>query len=1262
MSFRPFDRAALALAIVALLVQADSTRAQRTRPAGRVPPAGTAPVVVAGARETAGNPYEADLTRQTAELNRLGTKPEAIVLFSEVWGDRAWVTPQSMTRFLDGAARNRRLTAQVRALAAHRRVVQMVELGQTLDATRALDALGYVRDFNVLGPFDNEGKTGADRVMPPEAAPLEERDRTATFPGKERDIQWRTYPRSARLGYVNYDAIYRPNENVCAFAETFISLDRARTVSLWIGAGGATKVYWNGELSFTDTKYRSPTPDRFATRVAGRAGWNRVLVKSCVSDGRWGFFLRVGEEDGRAIPSLEVSTDHRALAAAPAEPEACPDDVAMCRPSRVLGDLPTAITQLEGALERSPDDAAVLETLARVLLTTGSDDPAERKTREYANRAAEKAPTAARLRLASRLADTRGERMRFIAEAERLAPNDPEVRYARAQIVASGPTPEAALPLFEAFAPSTTLGIRALVSRSSLTTELGLPRSARAYVDSLPASILHTLAGIRLRAQLASASDSRAAAETLRREAVRLAADDAGLRSGFLTEALLRGDQEDAREQTTALREGFWDSTSTLLEVARAYESLGDGAEAMATYQLALALAPEDAGSHVAYAQALLRADQKDAAADALRTALRVRPQDAPTRELLEQLASEARPDEAYAANEETILARRTAGGEYHSTVLQRLQVNTVYPNGLGSTFHQVAVQINDNEGARQWRVYGIQFSPGAQVVDVRLARVYRNGRTLDSNQSYETQLGEPWYRIYYDTRAENVVFPDLEPGDIVELRYRVDDVAHRNMFADYYGDIHYLQGGEPVRNHEYVLVTPKTRTVHFNEPRLAGLEHTRDESGANRVDRFVATDVPAIRNEPDMPGYTEIAPYLLVSTYRTWEDVGRWYWGLIRDQLVLNESLRATVRRLIAGAPDTRTKVQRIYDWVVSNTRYVGLEFGIHGYKPYRVSEIVERGFGDCKDKASTLYALLTEAGVEARMVLVRTRRNGAIDQLPASLAVFDHAIAYVPELDLFLDGTAEHSGSSELPAMDQGVSVLVVGPNGAELRRTPVLPPDTNRRERTLQIELRADGSAEIRGNEQIHGVEAAGYRSTYQAEGTRAERLERALNAAYPGAHLESQTFEHLAARERPIEYRYIASVPQFAMREGASLRITPSLLGDLERRLASTAERRYPLEIGATVDYVETRTVRLPAGASVRAGSIPAEPLVETSPFGELRMEATTNPGQLQIVTRFTSSRDRLEPAEYPAYRDWVRRADRALRTRISIDLGRNGAQQ
>ena len=96
----------------------------------------------------------------------------------------------------------------------------------------------------------------------------------------------------------------------------------------------------------------------------------------------------------------------------------------------------------------------------------------------------------------------------------------------------------------------------------------------------------------------------------------------------------------------------------------------------------------------------------------------------------------------------------------------------------------------------------------------------------------------------------------------------------------------------------------------------------------------------------------------------------------------------------------DELAVVRAIYNFVVTNTRYVALEFGIHGYKPYRVDRVLARRFGDCKDKASLIHAMLKVAGVDSRLVLLRMRHLGAIGEEPASLAAFNHAIVYVPQV----------------------------------------------------------------------------------------------------------------------------------------------------------------------------------------------------------------------------------------------------------------------
>ncbi|MBC7171320.1 MAG: hypothetical protein H5U40_02775, partial [Polyangiaceae bacterium] len=467
----------------------------------------------------------------------------------------------------------------------------------------------------------------------------------------------------------------------------------------------------------------------------------------------------------------------------------------------------------------------------------------------------------------------------------------------------------------------------------------------------------------------------------------------------------------------------------------------------------------------------------------------------------------------------------------------------------------------------------------------------------------------------------------------------------------DYFADLRLLEGPDPVARMEYVLLSPASRTLYTNEPAMRGLRHERSVDGVTRIDRWVADDVPAMRPEDRMPGATEVSPYLHVSTYRSFEDVGRWWWGLVRDQLTIDDSLRATVAELVRGAPDTRTKVERIYGWVLRRTRYVGLEFGIHGFKPYRISQVVRRGFGDCKDKAALLYVMLEEAGIDARIALVRTRHLGDIAEAPASLGVFNHAIAYVPELDLYLDGTAETSGTRELPSADQGVMALLVDQDGAELKRTPVQPARDQRRERNLVARLSADGSAALEGDETIRGVHAAEYRSAYQAEGTREERLQRRLGGLFPGIRIEHHEFDGLDDFEALVRFKYRAAVPQLAQRSGETLQVAPSALEGLTRAFARTPSRRHPVELGAATSYVERRTIRLPDGARVTQLPDGGE---ARSPFGSLVVRFTARGSEIIVTTELSMERDRVAASEYPEFRRWTEAADALLRQRITVE--------
>jgi hypothetical protein len=108
---------------------------------------------------------------------------------------------------------------------------------------------------------------------------------------------------------VSFHTTMRPKSSVCAFAETFVHSDRERPLSLWVGAGGAIKVWWNGERVLQDGKYRRPDQDRHATMVGAREGANRVLVKNCIADGDWGFYMRIADRRGGPVEGVRADPE-----------------------------------------------------------------------------------------------------------------------------------------------------------------------------------------------------------------------------------------------------------------------------------------------------------------------------------------------------------------------------------------------------------------------------------------------------------------------------------------------------------------------------------------------------------------------------------------------------------------------------------------------------------------------------------------------------------------------------------------------------------------------------------------------------------------------------------------------------------------------------------------------------------------------------------------------------------------------------------------
>ncbi|MBN8616510.1 MAG: DUF3857 domain-containing protein [Deltaproteobacteria bacterium] len=1178
--------------------------------------------------------WDAESEQWHAEALRRGSAPEGSLSVIELEGNYE-NAPERTSALLRSLGAERRVSAFTRVRARHAARYLEWRAGRLPEARRIADELGHVRAFRMLGPFANAGRRGLATPMGPELALTRPSDLAAEVQGAERTIRWRTLPVREETGFVFFGPFLTPGTEVCTFAESFVRTERAEPALLLVGSTGAMRVYWNDALAIEETRYLAVDLDRHGAAVTTRAGWNRLLVKVCSDDRPPALIVRLARPDG--APMAVTSDPSAALSAPPTTPVSA------------VAAIQTPYEALVARVAATPDDAAANETLARFLRATGGEDPTEHRVRDLATHATETGATVDNLLFAAAQQTTRDDRGRLLRRAVELGPTSLEAQLELAWFTAQGASGERALSMLEAIPPRTTFGLIAQVLRASVLENLGFRESARALRADLRTRVPRSITYLRLALGDAESQGHVDEADRLRTELLGRVHDDLEARAGALARALVR---EERAEAIALVAEDLLLrplSSEALTRAAWVHEALGDAEEAVGLLTRATELDPDDPSARVVLGRKLLELGQRAPAIAALREALRLRPQDPETRELVESLEPASRPDESLATPIDQILARRVTGTDHPGVILHDLEVRTVHPTGLSSTFHQQAYQVSTDEGARGLRQHSIRYEPGTQWVDIRSARVHRDGDVLSAYEVGERSLAEPEYRIYYSARDVVVTLPELRVGDVIELRYRVDDVTVRNRYDGHFGALRGLQSQLPSRRVEQYFLVPTSRTLVFNTPALRMQHETRTE-GETRIDRFVADDVPPLRPEPAMPGYMEIAPYLHASTFRSWEEVGRFWWGLAETQLTPDAALVRTVRELLEGATDTRTRVARIYAWAIDHVRYVGLEMGIHGHQPYAVSDVVQRGFGDCKDTASLLYAMFQIAGIDARIVLVRTTPLGELPDEPASLAVFNHAIAYVPELGLYLDGTAERTGIGELPTMDQGAVGLVVGPRTVELVRLPILDSEVQGRERELAITLARDGSIRIRGNELLRGNEAVQARVSYGPSETRRARLEQNVGQTFPGISIRSEEIGALTDRETPVRLQWDGDTARFGERQGADLLVAPSVVDELTRVWALLPERRFPLRLGTPFHYRERRVLTLEQG--LRVAELPRGGEV-TTPFARCSVRYTQSGATITMETDVTLTRGRITREEYAALRRFTEQADALLRARVVV---------
>lgn len=604
--------------------------------------------------------------------------------------------------------------------------------------------------------------------------------------------------------------------------------------------------------------------------------------------------------------------------------------------------------------------------------------------------------------------------------------------------------------------------------------------------------------------------------------------------------------------------------------------------------------------------------------------------------------------------------AEGLSGGEHY--LLADEQVRIV---GVQQTdYHHVAVRAVNERGVEAAANVQIRFDPSYQTLTIHRIEVRRAGKAVFSVPAGGVKLLQreaSLESLIFDGRlTAHVALQNVRVGDVVETVYSRQ--GHNPVFGGRQFGSFDLEWGVPVARLHARLLWPKGRPLYWKLHNGAPAARVA-EAGAELDHRWQMRDVPARVVDGNSPGWFD--PYVWVEwgEFQGWADVARWAQPLYRLPEGALPALDHEVARIAAQTPDPEQRLLAALRFVQGEVRYLGIEMGVNSHAPHEPAVVLQRRFGDCKDKTLLSLALLQRLGIPARPALVNTRlREAAAERLPTPWA-FNHVIvqADVGGRRVWLDPTRS-------PQAGQGLEQWVQADFGRALlvdAGTRELVPMAGPQARALKRELHAvlDASA---GYDQ-----PATLTVRTLAQGEAAEQLRDAL-ATTARADLQKQYLDFYAASypglavaqpydvqddraANTVELVEHYRLPSYWKRDDTRKRWTgeievPDLLEWLRR--PQGLNRQGPLALRHPVDFTLVSEFRLPGRWDIKPDTL----AIDDPAFTLRREEAWKGGDTLVLTDRYASRADHVAAADVGRY---VAQLDKA-RKGVSYSLYREDA--
>lgn len=993
-----------------------------------------------------------------------------------------------------------------------------------------MDRLGLIRQWRMLGPFENVSNSGMARVLAPE---MGLGWKTAIQGKSGLSVSSRLFANQSPDGWLRIDQLQSLPNAVNYFA-TGVRLDKAQRVILSFGVSGAYTLWVNGERVLHEPVFRNMGVEGVRVSLPLRKGVNEVLVKvGHENDSRANFILRLSDSIGLPL-AFQTAVPGTIKGGAQLASQAKILRPSWIKPGQTLSDTVRLATYL---VQNDEFDEAL--PLLHVLL------------RAY--------PQSGWVHMLLGELYARQEKLtladQYYQKARRLEPNlangwDYEFgrRFAREDW-------PSAISWFESRPAGLVLSPEQIFSAVKAYLSVSRDTDAWSWVDSLVSG--------------------------------RPENPDAWIYASGVHAAI--GDRKLSLQLLEQAGERMFAMPGLLSELMERYKSMGNMEAAIALLNKKLRLMPQSYFDWMNLADFLLQTKDLNASIEASRQGLAVNPfsyrlllLQARAYEMRAQKGDTLLAVQAYRRALSVPGADFEVGERWYALqgkatlpeLRQKWPLDSLVSEGStwkpGQKDHALILL---SQRSLRWHEWGASEQSVRLVVEVHTAKGVDQWKEQDAMDHFWSGDVQVDYAVTHkadgrtieaDAYGTKLVFQGLEPGDRLELEVSCREQKDGPL-AGHFWAWHFMALTGPTLHSIFEIFTPESMQDRYRIfQHDAGVTPVKSKVSGLVRRAWRRDRVAGYPPEPGMPSWGDVLPKVVVSSVPSWESISTWYEMLSEGKTVSSPELRVLADSLFSTAKTPREKILRMQDWMVRNIRYSHQLFRQSGYIPQDATKTMLTRIGDCKDMAALGKALLRHAGIRSELVLVNTNDQDRKASLPMDL--FNHCILWVDlEGGRYIDFTADQNGWESLPRSDQLALSLRIGLQRTDTALSIPLDQQGDYLYRESWDTLQLDGKLKRRMVTVRGGNFAASFREDYSQETP--ERIRdlshTTLQYSYPGVDLHSLDPGSLDSLQQDIRYETRYSIRAYALSASAAWVVPVPWADQIDpHHLPGEARRRYP----------------------------------------------------------------------------------------------------